>query len=153
LGQFGRDPDAKQLTLTDELFPAEDTDEMSGPKLLGDLEPDGMVLVFFAANVNAGLLEIGWGDAALPPGGGLQWKHSELLPLPKTPPPAGGQPVPVDGPRRPTGPDRGAGVRRFDEAPLPDPILNPRTPAEQSDGNVSSDEQPPHLPLAHDDRH
>jgi hypothetical protein len=152
LGQFGPDPDVNQLTLTDELFPAGD-DVMAEPKLLGDLEPDGMVLVFFAANVDAGLLEVGWGEAALPSDGSLQWKHTELLPLPKTPPAAGGQPVPVDGPRRPTGPDRSAGVRRFDEAPLPDPILNPRTPAEQSDVNASSSERPPHLPLADDDRH
>jgi hypothetical protein len=123
---LGPDPDAEQRTLSDDLFPASDTDATSGPKLPGDLKPDGMALVFFSANVDAGLLEVGWGDAALPSDGSLQWRYSELLPLPKTPPSTGKQLVPVDGPRRPAGADRGADGRRFDEAPQPDPILKPR---------------------------
>jgi hypothetical protein len=149
LGRLGPDPDTEQLTLFDDLFPAPDTDAASGAKLLGDVKPDGMVLVFFSANADAGLLEVGWGDAALPSDGSLRWKHSELLPLPKTP--LAGSELVVAGLRRPTGADRGAGGRRFDEAPQPDPALTPRTPTKPAEVTESSSEQPLRLPLAGDE--
>lgn len=150
LGRLGPDPVTEQLTLFDDLFPPPDTDAATGPKLLGDFKPDGMVLIFFSANADAGLLEVGWGDAAALSDGSLQWRHSELLPLPKTPPPAGGNPV-ADGFGRPTGADRGAGGRRFDEAPQPDPALKPRTSTKPGDVIESSSEQPLRLPLADDE--
>jgi hypothetical protein len=149
LSQFGPDSDTQQLTLTDELFPVHDDETTPGATLLGDVEPDGMVLIFFAANVDAGVLGIGWGEAALPSDGSLQWKHSELLPLATfATSGAAGRPAPLQA----TGPVSRTGSRRFDEAPLSDPVLNPRTPAALGDPNGPSSEKPAHLPPAHDDR-
>jgi hypothetical protein len=92
------------------------------------------VLVAFAANAQAGLLSVGWGEAALLSDNELAWTCFEALPRPdgSAPPAAGDEPVPVDGPRRPSGPDGGSGARRFDEAPVPDPVLKPRSASEQT---------------------
>lgn len=109
--------------VTDELFPISDATIASGAKLLGDLQPEGMVLVFFAANAKAGLLSLGWGQAAVVAGGELDWGFTEVLPLPKLSSPVGGRAVPVDGPRTASG---GWPPPRFDDAPMVAPEITPR---------------------------
>jgi hypothetical protein len=132
LAAFGPKPRYEQ----GELFPVETAAPAEAP--LGDVAPDNVVLVAFAASARAGLLSVGWGEAALLGDGGLAWNCFEMLPGPggMAPPAAGGGPVPVDGPQRPSGPDRSSGTRRFDEAPLPDPVLQPRPASEQADATA-----------------
>jgi hypothetical protein len=116
--------------VTDELFPVPDAVTASESKLLGDLRPEGMVLVFFAANAKAGLLCLGWGEATVVAGGELGWGFTEMLPLPKVSSPQAGRPVPVDGPRV------GAGepLRRFDDAPMVAPKITARNAPIDADG-------------------
>lgn len=128
LAQYGAPPN----WVTDELFPISKADG-PGAKLLGDLRPDGMVLVFFAANAKAGLLCLGWGEATVAAGGDVAWGYTEMLPLPKPPVPLASRPIPVDGPRIAEG--GRAPLPRFDEAPLPAPELAVRTtPIEMGSG-------------------
>lgn len=78
LAQYGPRPDFVQPTLDG--FPIDDPGAGAGPLLPGGMEPEGTVLVYFAANADAGLLDVGWGEAALlHDGGGLQWTHTEQL--------------------------------------------------------------------------
>jgi len=130
LSRFGPEPATGQLTLPAELVAVQDTGETSEPTLLSDVVPENITLALFAANVNGGLLAVGLGDAALLPDGGLQWVYSEELPLPKAQ--AGEHPPLAGVPPRATRHDRAVG-RRFDDAPLDDPALRPRTAAEQND--------------------
>ncbi|GAA0711726.1 hypothetical protein Drose_01570 [Dactylosporangium roseum] len=128
LGQFGPQLETEQPTLSDGLFPLPaSVVEPSEPRLLGDAEPDAIVLVVFAANEQAGLLRVGFAEAALHDSGDVQWQHIEWLPLPTTPSEAEfGRPLLAAGPLRPT-----AAGTRFDDAPLPEPIVNPRTAQER----------------------
>jgi hypothetical protein len=128
LGLFGPQTESSQPTLSDGLFPMPAAvAAASEPRLLGDTEPDAIVLVVFAANEQAGLLRIGFAEAALQDDGGVQWQHTEWLPLPASASQAGhARPVLVGGPLRTAG-----AATRFDDAPLPEPQLNPRTAAER----------------------
>lgn len=149
LSQFGPQPNSEQLTFDDLLFPIDDDQVDTDPNPLGNVQPDSMVLVFYSANVDAGLLEIGWGEAALPADGSLHWNHIELLPLPTALDATYGRPSSISGPRRADASGR-AGVRRFDDAPLPSPTLSPRTPVDKASTNDPSSEQPPATPVAQD---
>lgn len=118
LGEFGPEATVAQPSLLDGLFPAApaDADVEAEPRLLGDAEPAAIVLVVFTANEDAGLLRVGLAEAALPDSGELQWQHIEWLQVPGT----AGRPVPVPGQQQsPAG-------ARFDDAPLPEPMLDPR---------------------------
>jgi hypothetical protein len=121
--------------VTDELFPIPDAAPEA--KLLGDLRPDGMVLVFFAANAKAGLLSLGWGEATVAVGGELGWGFTEMLPLPKPSSPLGGRPAPVDGPRLVAG--GGSPLPRFDDAPMVAPEISARN-ASGSRGGTAAEE-------------
>jgi hypothetical protein len=127
LGEFGPEPTIEQPSLFDELFPpqpaGDEAEIEAAPRLLGESEPEAIVLVVFAANEDAGLLRVGFAEAALPANGDLQWLHIEWLPLPTVPGTAGvGRPVSVPDPRH----SPVTGAARFDDAPLPEPMLDPR---------------------------
>jgi hypothetical protein len=140
LAAFGPGPSQEQ----GELFPVPAAKAQEA--MLGDVNPESMVMTFFAANAQAGLLAVGWGEAALRRYGNLRWKYHEAIPLPKSATRTSGisGSVPVSGQRR------SADHRRFDEAPLPDPSLNPRTVAQQRDPNPPVSEEPQRRPLADD---
>ncbi len=118
LAEYGAAPE----WVTEELFPISAT--TPGARLLGDLRPEGMVLVFFAANAKAGLLSLGWGEAAAVEGGELDWRFTEMLPLPKPSSPLGGRPAPVDGNRIVA--SGGSPLPRFDDAPMVAPEITAR---------------------------
>jgi hypothetical protein len=129
LGQFGPEATIEQPSLFEGLFPPPSTDAdgeaetEAPPRLLGESEPDAIVLVVFAANEDAGLLRVGFAEAALPDNGDLQWLHIKWLSLPTAPGTTGsGQPVRVPDPRQ----SPGTAAPRFDDAPLPEPMLDPR---------------------------
>ncbi|GIF50778.1 hypothetical protein DFJ67_0529 [Asanoa ferruginea] len=129
LGEFGPEATIEQPSLFEGLFPPSTEPETeAAPRLLGESEPDAIVLVVFAANEDAGLLRVGFAEAALPDNGDLQWRHIEWLPLPTVPGTVGvGRPVGVPDPRR----SPGTGAARFDDAPLPEPTLDPRPAGDQ----------------------
>jgi hypothetical protein len=132
LAEYGTAP----KWVTDELFAISDADRPEA-KLLGDLRPDGMVMVFFAANAKAGLLSLGWGEATVVAGGDLDWVFTEMLPLPKPSSPARGRPIPVNGPRLAA--SGGSPLPRFDDAPMVAPELTARNAP--GDGDGASDEK------------
>ena len=120
LTEYRAEPD----WVTEGLFPISDAATAPGVRLLGDLRPEGMVLVFFAANAKAGLLRLGWGEAAAVEAGELVWGFTEMLPLPKPSSPLAGRPVPVDGPRILA--SGGSPLPRFDDAPMVSPEITAR---------------------------
>jgi hypothetical protein len=128
LTEYGAAPE----WVTEELFPISDAATTPGARLLGDLRPEGMVLVFFAANAKAGLLSLGWGEATVAAGGELGWGFTEMLPLPKPSSPAGGRPAPVDGPRIVA--NGGSPLPRFDNAPMVAPEITVRNAPVDADG-------------------
>jgi hypothetical protein len=147
LGEFGPESTVERPTLFDGLFPPPATADADGeaePRLLGDAEPEAIVLVVFAANEDAGLLRVGFAEAALPDNGELQWQHIEWLPLPT----AGvGRPSSVGGPLR----SPATAAARFDDAPLPEPTLDPRPAHERlGRGDGMHDDHP--MPRTNDDR-
>jgi hypothetical protein len=148
LTAFGPEPSHEQ----GELFPVHATE--SNDAILGDITPGAIVMATFAANAQAGLLAVGWGEAALQADGGLSWKYHEMLPLPKdiASPTIHIEPLPLPGTRWPAGHDQGSDTRRFDDAPLPAPSLSPRPHGAQLDAGAPLSEQPPRSPLTeHDD--
>jgi hypothetical protein len=147
LTTFGPPPPYEQ----GELFPAEAAE--APEVILGEVAPETVVMVFFAANAQAGLLAVGWGEAALVHDGSLAWRHDEALPLPKniTRPAIEGEPLPFDGATWPTEHEQGRDTRRFDSAPLPDPPLEARPADERPHADRPLSEQPPLPSLAHHD--
>jgi hypothetical protein len=81
LNQYGPEPATEQLVLDEELFPLSENETPSEPILSTDAAPSGVIIVYFAANVDDGLLSVGWGEAT-PVSDGLDWQHTEWLPLP-----------------------------------------------------------------------
>lgn len=88
-----------------------------------------VVFVAYASNPRSGILSAEWGDAAqADEDGHLKWIHHEPLPAAHE---AGGeaggmQPAPLR-PVTPTG-GSGSSARRFDDAPMADPVLMPKSP-------------------------
>jgi len=144
LGAFG----SARHEIQGELFSVETVHGGSthcGSTLLDDVQPTHVVLVPFAANARAGLLAAGLGEAALTAGGALRWEHYEDLTLPD-PARAG------SGRERATltMPGRDPELRRFYEAPLPDPSLSPRLPGGRRESGGQMSEQTERVPLADD---
>jgi hypothetical protein len=89
-----------------------------------------LVLIAYVSNPQAGILEVEWGEARQGDNDGrLLWTHHEPIPLPPARPDAGegSQPAPL----RPVAPSSGgpsSGARRFNDAPLDEPHLQPRSP-------------------------
>jgi hypothetical protein len=140
LTTFGPPPPYEQ----DALFPIEGS--RTTDVILSDVTPGSIVMVFFAANAQAGLLAVGWGEAALLHDGSLAWNYDEVLPLPKhlTRPLIEGEQLPFDGTRWTT-------EHRFDTAPLPAPALEARPADQQRDVDRPLSEQPRQRPHAHND--
>jgi hypothetical protein len=151
LSQFGPQPDTEQLNIDDVLFPVDDDQVDTEPNPLGNVQPDSMVLVFYSANADAGLLGAGFGEASLPADGSLHWNHIESLPLPAAGDATHRPSQPLSGPR-PADESESVSLRRFDEAPLPTPKLSPRPPAEKASTDGPSSEQPPATALTRDDQ-
>lgn len=89
--------------------------------------PEGtrLVLIAYACNSQAGLLELWWGEAELlDEHGRLRWIHCEEIPFRKAPP-SGGQ-LPGSG----SGPGDLPSSPKFDEGPMPTPPLNARPAVE-----------------------
>jgi hypothetical protein len=67
-------------------LPADDRERREAAlvsSMLDELDPPPKVLVVgYAANVDEGLVRLGWGDAALADEGAVHWYHYEDLPLP-----------------------------------------------------------------------
>jgi hypothetical protein len=122
--------------VTDELFPITDAAPVPEAKLLRELRPGGIVLVFFAANAKAGLLSLGWGEATVVDGGQLGWGFTEMLPLPKPRPPVGGRPAPVHGPR--VAASGGSPPPRFDDAPMVAPKITARHSPADAGGPIDT---------------
>lgn len=88
--------------------------------------PEGtnLVLVAYACNHKAGLLELWWGESELlDDQGTLKWSHCEEIPLPKMAPTRDKRPQLADAERH--------AAQRFDQGPVPTPLLAPRPAVEQ----------------------
>ncbi|MFG1998619.1 hypothetical protein ACGFNU_05665 [Spirillospora sp. NPDC048911] len=118
---FGPEPTVVQLALAT-------TDEEENKRLaavadsLARLPEDTtLVLVPYACNSQAGLLELWWGEAELlDEHGRLKWRHCEEIPFPRTSATGTGATSPIDL----------AATPRFDQGPMPRPPLNARPPLE-----------------------
>ncbi|GAA2157103.1 hypothetical protein GCM10009727_66690 [Actinomadura napierensis] len=97
-------------------------------------EDTELVLIPYACNFKAGLLELWWGNAELlDDDGNLEWHHCEPIPVPDTPPSGRRKLQPAVDSLSP-----GAGPR-FDQGPIPMPPIVPRTPVEVN----NSEKYPP----------
>ncbi|MCF6469212.1 hypothetical protein FAF44_12525 [Nonomuraea sp. MG754425] len=115
--RFGPEPRMRQLAL-DDVAPQAAPITSPITEALGDLPEDTrLVLIAYAANAHAGLLDAWWGEAELlDRTGNLNWHHVEEIPLTReTAAPAGS----------------GGGAAAFDQGVLPAPQLNPRTAADR----------------------
>lgn len=124
---FGPERTIEQLTIIDTGDDEESARLAAVADSLARL-PEGtkLVLVAYACNSQAGLLEIWWGEAELlDKQGNLKWHQCEEIPLPKAPPADGQLPGSIGGP---TG---SPNTPRFDEGPMPTPPLNPRPSVER----------------------
>ena len=93
-----------------------------------------VVFVAYASNPHSGILSTEWGDAAqADEDGHLKWTHHEPLPVlavGEAGGEAGGEIGGVQPPLRPIAPAGGNGsaARRFDDAPMVEPILTAKDP-------------------------
>lgn len=92
--------------------------------LLRGVEPDGIVIVYYAAHERQGLLDIGWGQISVSQTGAASWVTSQALQVPAAEPLPGFRLIaqitaPVASPR-------------FDQVALASPILRSRTATEQA---------------------
>lgn len=108
--RFGPEPRMRQLALHD--LPPH---AVPVAEALGDLPEDTrLVLIAYACNAHAGLLDAWWGEAELlDRNGSLRWHHCEEIPLSQ----------------EATVPARGDSAAGFDQGVLPAPELNSRTGA------------------------
>jgi hypothetical protein len=111
--RFGPEPLMEQLALADVAPGAVPIAEA----LAGMPPTTRLVLIGYAGNAHAGLLDVWWGEAELlDRTGSLRWHHCEEIPLTADVPL--GLPLPSDAPA-------------FDQGVMPTPALNPRSPAER----------------------
>jgi hypothetical protein len=117
--QFGPAPTNVQLTLdTTDAQP-----EQPPTDILRGLEPDGIVIIYYAAHERQGLLNIGWGEISVNADGIPQWVASQPLQVPSAPA--------ITGLRVLVDPSASRSAPRFDQARLDSPTLRPRTPGQQ----------------------
>ncbi|MEU7942378.1 hypothetical protein [Microbispora bryophytorum] len=103
-----------------------------------------LVLVAYVSNPQAGILEVEWGEATQADDDGhLVWAYHERIPLPPGHRDVGGGDQP--GQLSPVAPSSGGpsdGVaRRFDDAPLDEPLLQPRAPLTDPTSEPSAPQQ------------
>ncbi|MFL6113434.1 MAG: hypothetical protein ACJ786_19045 [Catenulispora sp.] len=146
LEQYGPEPEFIQPVLDG--FSIGDDTGSTEPELLPGFEPDGVVIVFYAADPYGGLLRIGWGEAEIGISNRPVWvprKQQDLL-------------LPTAKPRTDAS-DKGAtvlpahvdqGRTRFYEGPEPIPNLSARTKSERLNLDPVTAEPPQEDPLAHD---
>ncbi|MGW0192474.1 hypothetical protein [Nonomuraea sp. NPDC003201] len=117
--RFGPEPRMRQLSLHD-LAPQ----AVPVAEALSDLPDDtSLVLIAYACNAHAGLLDAWWGEAELlDRTGNLRWHVCEPIPLAQDATTAG---------------QSGAQPAAFDQGALPTPALNPRTGAGRLTAPVS----------------
>lgn len=92
--------------------------------LLRGLEPDGIVIIYYAAHERHGLLNIGWGQISVSQTGTASWVSAQPLLVPSA--------DPIPGLRLVTQPSASTASPRFDQAELASPTLRARTAAEQA---------------------
>ncbi len=79
LRQHGPDVPSGQLPLDFEVFQSPETDTHAEPIFPAHVDIHGVVIVYFAANPQVGLLSVGWGEAALDDDEQLVWQHTEWI--------------------------------------------------------------------------
>lgn len=146
LEQYGPEPEFIQPVL--EGFSIDDDTDFSEPELLPGFEPDGVVIVFYAADPYDGLLRVGWGEAEIGIGDRPVWvprkQQDLLLPTAKSRTDAsdkGATVLPAHGDQTQT---------RFNQGPIPTPIISARTKSERLNLDPVTAEPPQEAPLAHD---
>jgi hypothetical protein len=117
---FGPKPDHDQPVI-EGMEPEEDDHTTD---LLRGLEPDGIVIIYYAAHERRGLLNIGWGQISVSQTGTPSWVSSQPLLVPTA--------DPIPGLRLVTQPSIPSAPARFDQAELARPALRVRTAAEQA---------------------
>lgn len=143
---YGPAPEYVQPTI--EGFSIDETAaEADQPELLPGFEPDGVVIVYYAANPYSGLFRIGWGEAEISIGNRPVWTpRKQELRLPVVKPLADASDksatvLPAHGDQTQT---------RFDQGPIPTPIISARTKSERLNLDPVTAERPQEAPLAHD---
>ncbi|GGO16033.1 hypothetical protein GCM10010116_32280 [Microbispora rosea subsp. aerata] len=129
--RFGPQPWAEQLTLGVDVAPPEPTPAARALTRL----PEGtrLVLIAYACNAQAGLLDVWWGEAELlDHTGSLRWHHCEPIPLAGQSPAAG-----LPGVAAPVGE-----ASPFARGAMPAPALNPRPPYERATALPPMSEMP-----------
>jgi hypothetical protein len=117
--RFGPEPRMRQLALHDVAPQAAPTAEA----LAGLPDGTGLVLIAYACNAHAGLLDAWWGEAELlDRTGSLRWHHCEEIPLVRE------QAAPAA---------EQAPAAAFDQGAMPTPELNPRPRAARLAAPVS----------------
>jgi hypothetical protein len=117
---FGPKPDHDQPVFEGMESEADD----HATDLLRGLEPDGIVIIYYAAHERQGLLNIGWGQISVSQTGTASWVSSQALPVPSA--------DPIPGLRLVSQPSISTASARFDQAELASPALRARTAAEQA---------------------
>lgn len=118
--RFGPQPWSEQLTLIEPAAPQAATPAARALTRLP--ENIRLVLIAYACNARAGLLDVWWGEAELlDRTGGLRWHHCEEIPLAGAAEATGRllEAVPAEGP-----------AAAFAGGSMPAPVLNPRLPYE-----------------------
>jgi hypothetical protein len=79
LRQHGPDVPTGQLPLDFEILQSPETGAYSESIFPAHVDVHGVVIVYFAANPQVGLLSVGWGEAALGDDEQLAWQHTEWI--------------------------------------------------------------------------
>ncbi|MGW3606343.1 hypothetical protein [Micromonospora sp. NPDC005161] len=104
-----------------------------GSDLLRGLQPDGIVIIYYAAHERRGLLNMGWGQISVSEKSAAKWVTAQPLPVPAATLIPGLRLLTQAGP-----PDA---APRFDHADLPNPVLQARTTS-HPDSDTQNAEQP-----------
>lgn len=129
------------------LFDVPLDEDLGGATDEPDPQSTRLVIVAYTSNPRSGVLIAEWGEADLLEGGGLLWRYHYPLPLQpsqqatRATEGVGGMGTGSTGPIRAVRPATPAGSRRFDDAPLDEPVLGRQSPG------VSSPAEPPFDPL------
>lgn len=146
LEHYGPEPQFIQPILDGFVIDGDNMDS-SQPELLPGFEPDGVVIVYYAADPYAGLLRIGWGEAEISIGKRPVWttrKQDLRLPLVKPLTDASDKSATV------LSAHSDQGQTRFDQGPEPTPAISARTKSERLNLDPVTAERPQEVPLAHD---
>jgi hypothetical protein len=144
LEQYGPEPTHQQPSIDGLPVDAFAEANSERPDLLRGLSPDGVVVVYYAADHRLGLLRIGWGELVLNPNRTPVWKRTQDLTIPAATPIPGINLTPAlsirDNHR----------VVRFDEAPMPSPAISPRPASEAATPYPVTEQAPAVTPIVRD---